>query len=586
MSSAAASALRLRSRSVNTAHNSVSGAKSVSSGSSKAKTRPMRVASVPLLELQSRGTTAMSSFSVTRRTVRGVKPITPDSLHVAVAEEREPQASDCVARPLSSIPTNTSHIGDGFRAPSSSAIASKAAALCVKSSTPTIVAVAVPRAVLHSHSARRVDSTCSSLRDSSDKGPADRRQRPPMVPCVGQIVSNAPVTWSATMETLPIRLASTAATTFTSASAPSSQLCSRAASVHEMKAPLSPRRTSSSVRPYASAPASRVSSVNSRLAEASARPGRQPTQRLRTSSVRHLVTKRSGSSAKAAAPTKTVSTAAAPSNTSAAATGCAVRMPSATLGAPTRSLGTRPLLETNRVSTPKSGSVNDAFRVRALHPSAQPALRVDRGARSARGGSSSGSNSFAASCISSRGVSPQAPVQQKKHSQSLSERCATGDVPSRKTARGRGGDGAAVDIPSTPPAPFQKTHTRCPPPLSFADSIRGSAPSAVPKGPISPIKRTSTACPSAAQHYPGATLDRAANLYEGFALPIADAAFAGLWIKPGMLSTPTNRIGDRDASEAPTIPYEGSTGRRGSTSLSPRTDVDALSVSGRLSYGL
>lgn len=157
---------------------------------------------------------------------------------------------------------------------------------------------------------------------------------------------------------------------------------------------------------------------------------------------------------------------------------------------------------------------------------------------------------------------------------------------SRKATRKLGGDGAPVAISRAPPAPFQQTHTGCPPLLSFASCVKGSAASAVPKGPVSPIKRTSTACPSAAQRYPVPSADNLARVSEGRASSINDAAFASPWIRPGMLSSPTNGGGGRDASEAPTIPYEGSTGQRGSMSLSPRTDFDTLSVSGRLSYGI
>ncbi|KAG5466999.1 hypothetical protein LSCM1_01177 [Leishmania martiniquensis] len=583
MDSMAAPALKLRSCSVNTVHRSVPGAKSLSSGSSKARMGPTRVNSIPLSELRPRSAATTSSFSVTRRFTRAVKPITSDAPHAALAGEREPQACGNAPRPLSSIPTNTSHRGDGFATPSSAASASRASARCVKPSNSSTVAV--PHVGLNNHSASRVDSTCSSLRGSSDKGSADRQQRPPVVPHVGQLTCNAPATWSAAIETLPMRRTATAATITSAASALGSQLSRHTASVHEMAVPMPPKLASPSVRPYASAPASRVSSVNSRLAEATARSGRQLTQRSRTSSVRPFVTKRSGSSANTAAPTKAASLTAAPPDAAAATSDCAVTTPFATSRAPPRLTGTRPLLETNRVSPPISKSVHDVFRVRALHPNSAPVLRADRGARSARGGASNGGNSSASRCTSARGASSQARLKQKKHSQSLAEQCATEDAPSRKLAQRLGSGSAAVGTASAPPAPFQKTHTRCPPPLSFADSGGASAP-AIPKGPISPIKRTSTACPSAAQRYPNATADKPVHLYEGLALPITDATFAGLWIKPGMLSTPTNRAGDRDASEAPTIPYEGSRSRRGSTSLSPRTDVDALSVSGRLSYGV
>ncbi|CAC9546610.1 conserved hypothetical protein [Leishmania infantum JPCM5] len=585
MSAAAAPALKLRSRSVNTTQGSVPGAKPVPSRSSKARTRSTRVTPTPFSEVQPRGAATTPSSSVTRRTIRTGQPITQDRPPVTVVGESKPQACSGAKGFPSSLPTSTSHVGNGVRAPLLTAGLSEMSANYAKFSSGA--AIATPQMGLHNSSASRVDSTCSSLRGSSDKGSADRRQRPPQVPRVSQLSSNAPVTRFATMETpLPLRRTATAANIIPTASAPGSQFCSRTPSMHEMAAPLSPRRVPPSARPYASAPASRVSSVNSRLAEGAARLVRRPPQRLHTSSTRLFVVKRSSSAATTAASTTTPSPTAPSSYAVVATADGAGNTPSTALGAPSRSMGTRPLLGTSCTSTPKSGGANGAPRLRALHPSTQPALCVDRGPRSARGGASNGNNSFSASCTATRGTSRQAPARQQQHQKPLSARCAAGGSMSRKATRKLGGDGAPVAISRAPPAPFQQTHTGCPPLLSFASCVKGSAASAVPKGPVSPIKRTSTACPSAAQRYPVPSADNLARVSEGRASSINDAAFASPWIRPGMLSSPTNGGGGRDASEAPTIPYEGSTGQRGSMSLSPRTDFDTLSVSGRLSYGI
>lgn len=584
MSTAAAPTPKLRSRSVNTTQGSVPGAKPALRGSSKVRTRSTRVTPTPFSEVQPRGAATSSSSSVTRRTIRTVKPITVGQPCVTVVGESKPQACSGAEGFPSSLSTSTSHVGDGVGAPLSTADVSKMSANCAKLSSG--VTAATPHMGLHNSSTSRVGSTCSSLRGSSDKCSADPRQRPPPVPRVGQLSSNVSVTRFAAMETpLPLRRTATAATIITTASAPDSKFCSRTPSVHEMAAPLSPRRAPPSTRPYASAPASRVSSVNSRLAEGTARLVRQPPQRLHTSSTRLFVTKRSSSAATTAASTTTPSRTAPSSHAVVAATDSAGNTPSTALGAPPRSMGTRPLLGTNCVSTPKSGCANGAPRLCALHPSTQSALRVDRGPRSARGGASNGNKSYSASCTATRGTSRQAPARQHQHQQPLSARCAAGASLTRKTTRKVGGDSAPVAIARAPPAPFQQTHTGCPPFLSFASCVKGSAASAAPKGPVSPIKRTSTACPSAAQRYRAPSVDNPARVSEGRASSINDAAFASPWIKPGMLSSPTNCGGGRDASEAPTIPYEGSTGQRGSMSLSPRTDFDTLSVSGRLSYG-
>ncbi|GET92934.1 conserved hypothetical protein [Leishmania tarentolae] len=584
MSFAAAPTLKLRSRSVNTTQGGVPGAKPFPGDSSKSRTRSTRVTSTPFSEVQPRRAVTASSSSLTRRAIRTVKPITSDRPHVIVGEESKPRAYISTAGSLSSLPAGTSHVGDGVRSQLSTAGVPKVSAHCAKSLSDATGAT--PQMGAQNSSTSGMGSTCSSLRGSSDKDSVDRLQRPPTVPRVNQLSSNTPVARFTKIDTLPIRRTASAATIVNTASAPGSQLCSRTPSMHEMIAPLSPRRAPLPARPYSSAPASRVSSVNSRFGEGTVRFARQPPQRTYSSSTGLFGAKRSSSAATSAAFTMTTNASAPTSNAAVSTTDGARNTSSPALGAPPRSMGARPLLETNRVFTPKSGGANGAPRLRALHPSTQPALRVDRGPRSARGGANSGNNSFAASYTATRGTSRQTPVRQQPHQRSVSARCAAAASVPRKTTRKVGGDGASLAVLSAPPAPFQQTHSECPPLRSFASCVKGLSVSEVPKGPISPIKRTSTACPSAAQRYPAPSVDNPAHASEGRASPINEAAFATPWIKPGMLSSPTNCGGGRDASEAPTIPYEGSTGLRGSMSLSPRNDFDTLSVCGRLSYGM
>ncbi|CAJ1012345.1 hypothetical protein Q4I28_007658 [Leishmania naiffi] len=583
MNSAATPVLKLQPRSINTTHGSVPGAKSVSSSSSKVRTRSIRVTSTQCSEVRPRGATMTSVLSVTRRTIRKVKPVSQDQPHVALVEASEQQTRSSAPMSLLSIFTKKSCIGDSVMAPPSAGVASKMSVHCVKPSSGATVAT--PSVVLPNRSASRADSTCGSLRGRSNRGFADLRQLPPTVPRVGQLSSNVPLMRSATVMTTSIRRTSSLTTIIPTASAPGSQLCSRTPSVHEVAVPLSPRRAPLPVRPYTSAAASRVNSVNSRLAEGIAHPMRQPSQCPHISSVRP-VTKRSNSSASTTGPTRTTSPIAPLSNGVAMTADDGMRAPSAALGMPPRSMGVRPLVGTNHVSAPKSGGVTDASRLRTLHPSFQSTLRADRGTRSARGGARSGSSGNAASCTSARRASHQTPVRQHQHQQPLSARCAASASPSRKVTRKLGSDSASVAVAPAPSAPFQKTHTGYTPLLSFAGIVQGPGVSAVSRGPVSPIRRTSTACPSAAQHYPAASAENPARASRGLASPNTDAAFANPWIRPSMLSTPTNRGGARDASEAPTLPYEGSTGQRGSLSLSPRTDFDAFSVSGRLSYGV
>ncbi|KAG5492834.1 hypothetical protein JKF63_01414 [Porcisia hertigi] len=580
MSTAAPPALKLRPRAVNTIQGGVHGTKSAPSVAQKVQAKSTCVASIPSKKARLRGVTTRSSSSVTHRSTHMGKPVVPEKPLVDVVATCEPQACGRTTAASSTISTPAAHLRDVGRSLSSTALASQKFEASVELSNGAAVVVSQVRS--RNSSAARPGFSSSSVRGGSDKSSVYLRQRPPMVPRVGQLFSNAVVEQTTSVGALPIRRTSSATNGLTTPSAAGSQLCSRAPSVHETAISSTPRRTSRRTRPSASAPTSRLNSVNSRLADCATQSAHQPQQRPRTSSVHVIAPKRNYSKATNTAPAASASATVPTFHMVEAIMGLSMLTPSTTLGAPPRLIGTRPLLEKNIAVSSKSGGANVAPCSRALQPSPQPELGVDRETRRVCGGASRREISYAVGCTSARGPSPQVLLRRQRH-QCSSARRTTAPATVSKAHRKTGSDGMSdtTIIPTT--ASSQQKDTACPPPLSFADYMKRSNSAAVPRGPVSPIKRIATACPSAAQHYSAALVDRPARLSDGLASPIRDAAFANPWIKASMFSTPTNGGCGRDASEAPTIPYEGSTGPRHSMSLSPRTDFDTFSVSGRLS---
>ncbi|KAK7200845.1 hypothetical protein NESM_000143000 [Novymonas esmeraldas] len=603
-----APAPKLRSRPVNTSYAPVSGVKAAATGASVAKSRPARVTSTTSSEWRSRSAAVSPAASVIRRTGPAVKCAEPHLSLTAASDLRQPRPDSRSGTTVpAAVSTNSTGDAVALLRPAVARV-SPVSARGVRSASATApprVAGTPAAAAQPTRVSARMDSTSSSMRgSSSDAGSTRRRQRPPVVPRVDSLLSNAPLMHSTTADTMPIRRSCTAATVMTAASAPGSQLCSRTPSVYEAAAPVSPCCTAAPVthtapplppplplplpvpvRHYASAPTSRVSSVNSRLTDGGARHTRKPPQRPRTGAVRLIVTRRGGSGAAATAETATPCATTTALVASRGTTDYAAMAATSAADVPPRHAGARPLLSANRSLAARSAPAGGGGRPpqRSRHPSAHSiAGAVEAEVRTPRGGT------VAANGASARGPSRHDAVRERQpQPQPLSARRGAAVPPARKATRKPRSSDAATAAAAGGAAPFQHTHTDCPPPLSFAGVARGPTANAASRGPVSPIKRTSTACPSTAQRYPASAADepvRGAGGPPGS--PVTDSAFASPWIRPGMLSTPTNRDGGRDTSEAPTIPYDGSTGRRGSLTLSPRTDFDSLSVSGRLSYGL
>ncbi|KPA86501.1 hypothetical protein ABB37_00649 [Leptomonas pyrrhocoris] len=548
---AAVPASRLRSRSVNTNH-------AVSSKAAGAKASvTKRTASLRSAAVRPRSTNApaaavvpLAASSMAHRTRSVVKPFVPVGRQASAGDAGSAAG---VAAPLLSPPANTSHPrGDAPTTQSAAAIA--ASSFRKTSSRNSKIS---PTTVQHSSGcASRLDSVCSSLLGSGDRGSVQRnpqtQQQHPPVPHLGHVFRTAPLTRAATTECI-LRSARQQQSSATSeerkkSSPPRLGRCGRTQSANDMIPPPSPRPAAAvaavlSGRTFGSAPASRVNSVNSHLAEA------EPTAVSRAPRTRVA----SAASGKRSASSNSDMHGVAP-----AASGTFV-------AAPSRSTGVRPLLAASRrLAQKETASTAGASRLRNLSASA-----------------------------TQRSSSPSA--QAKTDSRGARVAVAAGPSPSRKGARGRSDAAhvATADAAFPPPPPlsskFQQTHTGCPPPLSFGGSTRGAATAgAAPKGPVSPIRRTATACPGSAQVYAAAPLpeEDATRDSAGFSAVVADTVFSCPWLKPGTFSTPTNRDGGREASEAPTVPYEGSTGLRPSMSLSPRTDFDSMSLSGRASYGM
>jgi hypothetical protein len=569
---------RLRARPVNTSH-------VVTTKASTKTSVTKRVASPKSSTVRPRSTTTaaaapLTSSSVTRRARSNVKPVAPGRPPASAVDESGSSTAVVAGAPLTPIPTSTSHLsshGKATHPPATSSVTLKKTSRNAKLAATTTTTTA---ALQHnSRHASRLDSVCSSLLGSSDRGSLHRLrvhpQNPP-VPHIGQVTRVAPLTRAATAECVLRSARQPTAPEVQKKSPPppplpESHVCSRTQSAHDvLELPLSPRRATDAAvsgRTFGSAAASRVSSVNSRLAEAkpAASSRAQRTHVVRTAGKRSAA---HGGDATAAA----------------SADACSPSVvPAAFAAVPPRTAGLRPLLPASRRLAQKENATGTvgASRLRNASLSGTAAAAVV-------GHAETGETRF-----SRAAASRQAP---------LSGRRAAGASPSRKTTR-KNSDAVHSQpttttdaaLPPPPSSKFQQTHTGCPPPLSFGGSVRGSGhktttttTAAQPRGPVSPIKRISTACPSSAQVYPVAALpeDDASRDSASIGAVAPDSAFASPWLKPGAFSTPTNRDGGRESSEAPTVPYEGSTGQRASMSLSPRTDLDSASVSGRLSYGV
>lgn len=569
-------ASRLRARNVNTSHAAPAKTSTKSSvtkrvaspKSSAVRPRTPATATTTPTSVTVAAHNSLFSSSVTRRVRGSVKPVAPGRSNTPAGEENNAAA-------LITIPTNTSHLSGRGGNAVHPAPATATNAPLVKTSSRTKRTASSSAAHYNSGRASRLDSVCSSLPGtSSDRGSVHRvrvpPQHPPPVPHLAAVVAPrpAPLARAATTECVLRSARQQAAEERTKTSTPPPP----EADV-PVRPQLSPRRaTALANRPIASAPASRVSSVNSRLADANPSSAASPAAPA-------------GAIAVSRAPrTRVVRTAGKRSASSNSDLGASAPLSASTAfsAVPPRAAGVRPLLPAGRrvarrdaanTSTAAPGGV---ARQRTRNASAplRSSSQAEAGSRSARG-----ANGTAA-----------APA----HNAPLSGRRVAGASPSRKGATRRASEAAdGARIPPPPPSSkFQQTHTGCPPPLTFGgggSAVRGAALSTAARGPISPIKRTSTACPSGAQVYPPVATceeDAARDSAGVHGAAAADSAFSCPWLKPGAFSTPTNRDGGRESSEAPTVPYEGSTGQRASMSLSPRTDFDTMSVSGRLSYGM
>ncbi|KPI85788.1 hypothetical protein ABL78_5145 [Leptomonas seymouri] len=539
---AAVPAPRLRARSINTSH-------AMATKAADAK------ACVP----KSSAVRPRTTSCATNRVRSNMRPLAPGRTQASAGEENSTIMRTAL---LASSPTNNPPLrGNGKTLyptmTAESALRKTSSRNCKPSSTP----------VKHnSGCASRLDSVCSSLPGSSDKGSThwgranpqkqQLNQQPSPTPHLGQEPRPAPLTRAATAEYIlrsnrPVPTDAAREALKKSSSSPDSDMRSRTHSAHGIMPPTLPLRAAAAVvagRIFGSAPASRVSSVNSRLGEArTTAVSRAPRTRV----VRTAGKRSASCNSDMSAPAPVV--------------------PAAFAAAPPRSTGMRPLLPVGpRLASKENSPAAGAPGLRSM--SASMMQRAAPGSRSAR----------------------TAATATPRHA-SLSGRRAAGASPSRKGAR-RQPDaaqqtvaGSALPPPPPPSTKFQQTHTGCPPPLSFGSKMRSTATTAgVLKRPVSPIKRTSTACPSGAQVYPAVPLaeEDAKRDSAGPSSAVPDSVFSCPWLKPGVFSTPTNRDGGRESSEAPTMPYDGSTGQRPSMSLSPRTDFDAMSVSGRVSHGM
>ncbi|KAL7701990.1 hypothetical protein NQL31_000286 [Lotmaria passim] len=569
---AAVPAPRLRARTVNTSHVTPAKTNAPKSSVTRRVVSPQSSSSV-----RPRTTAAAApqifTASVTRRTRSNVKPVAPGRVPAPTGDENGANANTVhTATPLTSIHTTTSQLNGREKAAHLTPTVLKKTSSS-RSSRHTSASVQH-----HSGNASRLDSVCSSLPGSGggDRGSAHRTRAgpPPPVPHLSHVSARTDLLVRAATTECVLCSGNQPATAEErkKSSPPESGVCTRLQSANEAMLPLSmpppsPRHAAAAAavhsgRTFASAPASRVSSVNSRLAEA------KPTAAATRTAPRTRVVRTAGK--RSASSSSDVATA-------------AVSVPAAFAAAPPRATGVRPLLSASRrvVHKENTSTAIGASRLRGSRAIGAPqrsssAAHAESGNRSAR-----------------------AATRQA----SLSGRRAAGALPSRKAARKLSDTGlqpsagaAVLSAPPPPPPPtslskFQQTHTGCPPPLSFSSVNNHTRVATAAKGPVSPIKRTSTACPSGAHVYAAALIEEddgsaareSCNLGGAAA---TDAAFACPWLKPGTFSTPTNRDGARESSEAPTVPYEGSTGQRASISLSPRTDFDSMPVSGRLSYGM
>lgn len=405
------------------------------------------------------------------------------------------------ATPLSSISPNISN----------NMVAKRNVGLASSITTPRRVKASIPLEAKRSHgeAVSRYSSNCSSLLDSgllSSGHGVLSRPRPP-----------------GTISVTTATPRGTRSVISRTATPPSSTVCSRIASSNTAM-PLSPPRAAPR-QPAKSTPASRISSLNSRLGDTNAEVTGQTRLRRGVVSVQRTTATPRG--VRSSAP-----------SSARAAHGSAV---------------VRPVLSSSRVAS--AGAENYA----GVHqiPQAMPISVFHR---------------LAGSRVSNAADGKGASARQQKQQPPQSLQSQKTQPTPRKAA-------PQHFDPSVPPIKSSSIFCKQPSVGYMQAAVRRQRLSpSQPRGPLSPIRRTSTACPQTASKYPVMM----GPLEDGVPLEPFPTISSTTWIKPAASATPP-RDGLRDHSEAPTIPYEGSTGQR--DSVSPRTDCDSQSVSGRLSYG-